>query len=205
MTDHDCLIVAGCMQLSELQSKGDIYNSLNKTEAGGQQQDITCYLKANMNRSKKLCPIKSEKHFADQVWSQNISGPPGLIDVFAAVVWFFLECINCSSVSIQVIQVRGTPKSGYGMLWHVVATRACSLQHKDFGILAWRSFRSPCRWPVCLRKKTHRDFCFLACSSVCQNVSMCVCVCQSCWILIPSGFWKAMLHSSQSTNFCHGT
>jgi hypothetical protein len=129
-----------------------------------------------MNRSKKLCPIKSEKHFADQVWSQNISGPPGLIDVFAAVVWFFLECINCSSVSIQVIQVRGTPKSGYGMLWHVVATRACSLQHKDFGILAWRSFRSPCRWPVCLRKKTHRDFCFLACSSVCQNVSMCVCV-----------------------------
>lgn len=117
MTDHDCLIVAGCMQLSELQSKGDIYNSLNKTEAGGQQEDITCYLKANMNRSKKLCPIKSEKHFADQVWSQNISGPPGLIDVFAAVVWFFLECINCSSVSIQVIQVRGTPKSGYGMLW----------------------------------------------------------------------------------------
>ena len=89
MTDHDCLIVAGCMQLSELQSKGDIYNSLNKTEAGGQQQDITRYLKANMNRSKKLCPIKSEKHLADQVWSQNISGPPALIDLFAAVVWFF--------------------------------------------------------------------------------------------------------------------
>ena len=121
MTDHDCLIVAGCMQLSELQSKGDIYNSLNKTEAGGQQQDITRYLKANMNRSKKLCPIKSEKHLADQVWSQNISGHPALIDLFAAVVWFFLECIKCSFVSIQVIQVRGTPKSGCGMLWHVVA------------------------------------------------------------------------------------